>query len=94
MGKIAHDFKKMEGNIPMIKERGRVVKVTRRKVFGNFDPQKISTSHIERGNLTIRLTNGRLTRKTLGFSKDLKEHKFSMMLFIISSRLINLFELR
>jgi hypothetical protein len=36
---------------------------------GNPDPERISTSYMERTNLTIRLFNRRFTRLTLGYSK-------------------------
>jgi len=62
--------------VQMVKQRekGRVVGVKLRVVFG--DPEETlellgkSTSYIERTHLTMRQFNGRLVRKTLGFSKD------------------------
>ncbi len=54
------------------RERGRVVAVTKRVVFGNEEnipEEKISTSHIERQNLNFRHENKRLSRKTPAFSK-------------------------
>ena len=58
------------------RESGRVVGTELRVVFG--DEQEIlellgkSTAYIERTHLTMRLFNGRLTRKTLAFSKLLE----------------------
>jgi IS1 family transposase len=61
------------------REKGRVVSVTTRIVYGNQDKiealldslgQKINTSFVERINLTLRLLVSRLHRQTLCFSKE------------------------
>jgi IS1 family transposase len=51
---------------------GTVVAVDRRVVSG--EPTQISTSYIERSNLTLRMANRRFTRLTNGFSKKLENH--------------------
>jgi len=58
------------------RERGRVVEVRRRIIFGSEEvisevlgQQQINTSYVERDNLTSRQSNGRLVRKTLSHSK-------------------------
>ena len=64
------------------RERGRVVAVTQKIVFGrpadiqarlqaSSVSRTINTSFVERNNLTCRQCNGRLSRKVLSFSKDL-----------------------
>ena len=50
--------------------------------FGNPDEDKISTSHIERFNLTVRMTLRRFTRLTNAHSKSLSHHKAMQAIFI------------
>lgn len=68
----------------IIKQRaGRVLtKVEKRVIFGeNIDPKMISTSYIERQNLTCRQDNNRISRKTIGFSKKEEELDCQMTLY-------------
>jgi IS1 family transposase/transposase-like protein len=50
---------------------------------GTPDPSRISTSYIERANLTVRLFNRRFTRLTLGYSKKFEYliHSINLMVF-------------
>lgn len=50
-------------------------------VIGDPDPEHISTSYVERSNLTLRLMNRRFTRLTLGFSKKIENHIHALALY-------------
>lgn len=69
--------------VQMVKQRrnGRVIGIKLRVVYG--EPTETlallgqSTAYIERTHLTMRMFNGRLTRKTLAFSKTLEMYRAS-----------------
>jgi hypothetical protein len=64
------------GQVVKRRERGRVVTISERLVFGEGEQARqafggrVSTSGVERTQLTSRQSNGRLVRRTLSFSKS------------------------
>lgn len=58
------------------------VSVEKRIISGNPSYPEISTSYVERTNLSVRLFNRRFTRLTLGYSKKLANLKHSVALLI------------
>jgi IS1 family transposase len=56
----------------------------RRKIIGNPDRNLISTSFVERQNLTLRMTNRRFTRLTNAFSKKIENHKHMMAIYAMN----------
>lgn len=52
-------------------------------IYGNPDPDKVSTSHIERHNLSIRMQNRRMTRLTNAFSKSWVNHNATMAVYLM-----------
>ncbi len=55
------------------KKGKKLQKVEKRVIFGeNIDQSEISTSLLERQNLTFRQDNNRVSRKTIGFSKKIR----------------------
>jgi IS1 family transposase len=63
-----------------------------RNVRGNPDPERISTSYVERFNLTTRMASRRFTRLTNGFSKKLENHKAAIALHVAHYNLCRVHE--
>jgi IS1 family transposase len=74
-------------SMPVVKEAARryapgsVVAVEYRPIVG--EPEHISTSFVERSNLTIRMANRRFARLTNAFSKKLENHAAAVSLFVM-----------
>jgi hypothetical protein len=54
--------------------------IKRKARIGNPNMARATTNHVERTNLSVRLFNRRFTRKTMGFSKKLENHRWAVLL--------------
>jgi IS1 family transposase len=57
--------------------------VNRAEVVGQPDPRHISTSYVERQNLTMRMNMRRFTRLTNGFSKKVQNHAHAVSVYFL-----------
>ena len=55
----------------------------KRRVEGNPDPAQVSTSYVERQNLTMRMQMRRFTRLTNAFSKKFENHMHMVALYTV-----------
>jgi hypothetical protein len=55
-------------------------------------PAEISTSYVERQNLSVRMASGRFTRLTNGFSKRLVNHCAAVSLYVAHYNLCRVHE--
>jgi hypothetical protein len=62
---------------------GECVGTRKETITGNPDPKHISTSHVERQNLNIRMGLRRFTRLTNAFSKKIDMHIYALSLYFV-----------
>ena len=77
---------KMYGEAPEGQRRyspATCVGARKRRVEGNPDPKAVSTSHVERQNLTMRTHMRRFTRLTNAFSKKFENHMHMVALYTV-----------
>jgi len=60
------------------------------RVEGNPDPKHVSTSFVERSNLSIRMGNRRMTRLTNAFSKKAENHAHMMAIYFMHYNFVRL----
>ncbi len=71
---------------------GYVVGIERRPLIGDPLADQLCTSHVERQNLTVRMSQRRFTRLTNAFSKKLENHAAAVALYVCHYNLCRVHE--
>lgn len=75
--------KRVDEDGVVIDHRIQYIGADKTVVCGNPEQKKISTSYVERQNLTMRMHMRRFTRRTNAFSKKLENHKHAQALYFV-----------
>jgi IS1 family transposase len=82
-GQVIKEYATVAGNDAAHRySPGSVISSEKKVVFGAPDKAKMSTSYVERFNLTTRMQMRRFTRLTSGFSKKLENHRAAISLHL------------
>jgi hypothetical protein len=79
--RTAQPLKERRDPSPIPSSPGVIVAQSKDVIFGRPDNAKISTSHVERINLIIRMGVRRFTRLANGFSRKLENHSHALALY-------------
>lgn len=80
---IIKDYATTPGNEAAVRySPGSIISSEKTVITGEPDKSKISTSYVERQNLTLRMQMRRFTRLTNGFSKKLANHRAAVALHV------------
>jgi hypothetical protein len=59
------------------------IRIRKRRITGNPEKRDVSTSYVERANLTMRMAIRRFTRLTNAFSKKIDNHVHALSIYFV-----------